>query len=113
MHAAFAGHGLGDDRLSEFNHLERVEAEEIDGLRKIAVGLDPRLARFENEERVNLEAASFHEIGRAEQNGGPIFDRRSAPLRKIGDGSRDGVIGVLHRAFGPVADDLRRARWIN
>ena len=34
-------------------------------------------------------------------------------MRKIGDGSSDGVIGVLHRAFGPVADDLRRARWIN
>ena len=106
QHAAFAGHGLRDDRPVKLAGLRGVVAAEVDRFAHFAVGLEPGFAGLEDEEGVELGAARLHEVGGAFDDAGAVVGGLLGPGGLGAAGGGEGGLGVVGPAARLLADDF-------
>ena len=102
--------GIGRMRLAQPQHLAAVELQEVDRLRGVGVGLDPRLAGFEHHQRAELVLALAHDLCRMEQVTGPLRIWNALPVLERPGRFAHCAVGQLRRRLADPADHLAKVR---
>ena len=99
-------------RLAQAQHLPAVELQEIDGLGRVYIRLDPRLAGLEDIQRAELVPALAHDLCCTEQVTRPLCVGNSTPMLERSGGFSHRAVRQLRRGLAHTADDLRWLRRI-
>jgi len=101
--------GVRRMRLAEPQHLPAVELKEIDGLCRVHVRLDPRLACLQDQHGAEHVLALAHDLRGAEQVARSLGRGNAPPMVERPGGFAHGAVRELR---GRLADSTDHLRWL-